>query len=450
MSEKYLSHHPMDFSSGDTPMTYQKTTPTPVRPVESEAPTLQQTAPHNPVRPMAPISPTRPQHRYPAPRTKPRSSENWGIVLIAISMLGCTIISSIGLIFVLNVIGDSTDELTPMKSNQAEPTSILYNTTDLEGVPPIIGEYDPFADAEWDPNAIPAFGTAQPISGAIANSLNIEPWDGKERFTVLLMGLDNRPNQPKGTCRTDTMMIISIDPINKRIGMLSIPRDTYVEVPGYGLHRVNAACTIGNVNNAGSGPILAMQTVQYNFGIRINDYFMVDFNTFINFIDKIGGIEVDVPRTINDPAYPSMNYGYDPFYLEAGPHHLDGATALKYARSRHDAPEGDIERARRQQQIIYAVRDKVLSLNMLDDLLAESPQLWKDFEDGIATGLSLEQVVRLIVYASEIPNNNITSNVVTYDYLIGYRTEGGASVLIPNRNKLISLMLEVFGEGYNQ
>jgi LCP family protein required for cell wall assembly len=246
------------------------------------------------------------------------------------------------------------------------------------------------------------------------------------------------------------MMIISIDPVQRRIGILSIPRDTYVDVPNYGLSRVNAACTIGNVRDPGSGPRLAMQTVQYNFGIRINDYLMVDFDTFISFIDRIGGIDVMVERTIDDPTYPNMNYGYDPFYLEAGQQHLDGETALKYARSRHDSPEGDIDRAERQQQILFAVRDKVLNVNMLDDLLVQSPVLWEEFESGISTGLTLEQIVRLAVYAKDIPSDKIIKGVVTYEYLIGYRTESGGSVLIPNRNKLISLMLEVFGEGYDE
>jgi anionic cell wall polymer biosynthesis LytR-Cps2A-Psr (LCP) family protein len=144
-----------------------------------------------------------------------------------------------------------------------------------------------------------------------------------------------------------------------------------------------------------------------------------------------------------------MFYGYDPFYISAGQHHLDGATALKYARSRHSSD--DIDRGRRQQQVVMAVRDQVLQANMLDDLVVQAPAIWNDLSAGIKTGLSLEQLVRLALYAREVPGENIKSGVLDWGYLQSWRKpDTGASLVIPNRYALPTLMTEIFGEGYNQ
>jgi len=364
--------------------------------------------------------------------------DNWIWVVAGLSILVFTLIVTLGIVVLVRLERQAADDdsiqAIAQQQPSIEPTSIIYSAIDPQELPP---------------EAVDENGE---IRGALeGNSLEIVPWDGEERFTVLLMGMDNRPGQSSSTtCRTDTMMVISLDPINDRIGILSIPRDTYVEIPGYrDLQRINTACTLGNLQQPGYGPILAMQTVQYNFGIRINDYVMIDFNAFIKIIDRIGGIDVYVEKTINDPTYPSMNYGYDPFYIEQGWQHLDGATALKYARSRHTSD--DIDRGRRQQQILLAVRDKVLSFNMIDDLIVNALPIWNDINEGVETGLSLDQIIQLALFAAEVPEENIKNAVVDWECcLMSYTTPNGASVLIPNRWALGPLMVEVFGEGYNQ
>ncbi len=355
----------------------------------------------------------------PRPRRQSRARErverrrsgqpgNWAWMVIAGTLVGMTLITAMLLIFVArdNDNSSSTNSLAPV-----EPTSAIYD----EG-------------------------------GALeGNSMVIEPWDGDERFTVLVMGLDSRPDEI-GMCRTDTIMVISIDPVTSRISILSIPRDTYVEIPEFGLRPINQACLIGNLDS-NSGPQLTMQTIQYNFGIRVHDYVLVNFNAFISIIDRIGGIDVVVEQEINDREYPDMFYGFDPFFLAAGDQHLDGETALKYARSRHTTD--DIDRGRRQQQIIFAARSKVLSLNMVDDLIAQAVPIWNDLSDGVETSLSLDDMIRLALYAKDIPGENILNRVVDWDYLVPYQLEDGTSVVIPDRSKLTPLMLEIFGEGYN-
>jgi LCP family protein required for cell wall assembly len=298
-------------------------------------------------------------------------------------------------------------------------------------------------------SALGGTGTGQQLTLSDGRSITLTPWDGISRFTVLLMGLDRRPGETGLAYRTDTIMLASIDPATKTIGVLSIPRDLYVEVPGYSeLQRINSPMVLGELRQPGYGPQLMMQTAQYNLGIRIHDYVAVDFNTFITLIDAIGGVDIDVPSPINDLQYPNMNFGYDPLYIPAGMQHMDGTLALKYARTRHG--DSDFQRAQRQQQVMYAVRDKVLNLDMLPQLIIQSPTLWGDLSQGVSTGLSLDQLIQLAWYLKDIPGGSIKTGVVDERYSIFYTTPQGASVLIPDRAKLGNLMVEVFGQNYSQ
>jgi LCP family protein required for cell wall assembly len=205
---------------------------------------------------------------------------------------------------------------------------------------------------------------------------------------------------------------------------------------------------LGELQQPGYGPQLAMQTVQYNLGIRVHDYVAVDFNTFITIVDAIGGIDVNVPYNISDPEYPDMNYGYDPFYIKAGEHHLDGTTALKYARTRHG--DSDFSRAERQQQVMYAIRDRVLNLNMMPQLITQAPTMWNAVSAGVSTGLTFDQVIQLIWYLKDVSSENIHTGVINESYTIGYMTPRGESVLVPDRARLGTLMVEVFGANYSQ
>lgn len=375
-----------------------------------------------------PITPTSPaRQRLNERKTARRKFQNnWAWAIIAVAMLGLTIVTSLVLIIVLQSDGDSNNTRVSDLVPKIEPTSIIYND-----------------------NALILEDDTTPIGGALeGNAMEIHQWDGENRLTILLMGMDNRPGQQRTICRTDTIMVISLDPDARTIGILSIPRDTYVEVPNYGLERINTACVLGNLERPGYGPELAMQTVQYNFGIRVNDYLMVDFNAFTSIIDRLGGIDVNVTKLIDDPQYPDMNYGYDPFYIEPGAHHLDGATALKYARSRHNSD--DIDRQRRQQEVISAVRQQAVDLDNWDTLLLQAPGMWADLDDGIETSLALDQIIELALFARDIPDGNMHEGIVSWEYLFSYTTPTGGSVVVPRRAVLGELMIEVFGENYNQ
>ena len=183
----------------------------------------------------------------------------------------------------------------------------------------------------------------------------------------------------------------------------------------YGLQRVNTAYFLGKSVQEGYGPMLAMQTVQYNLGIRVHDYMVYDFEAVMAAIDAVGGITIDVESDIVDNAYPDMYGGYDPLYIRAGQQTMNGELALKYARTRHGS--SDIDRARRQQEVIYAVRDRVLSADMLPSLLLRAPELWAQLSRHVSSGLALDQLLRLGVYASQIPASNIREGVIDFQHV---------------------------------
>jgi|FLYN01.1.fsa_nt_gi LCP family protein required for cell wall assembly len=354
-----------------------------------------------------------------------RGGGEWAWVIIAAAMLGVVIISSMS-IFLLLRSAQEEQEVIPTAA------AVLPTPVDVRG---------DFSDL--------SAGDGQEVTLDDGRSIVLQPWNGTSRFTVLMMGLDRRPGETGLAYRTDTMMLVSIDPHSNTVGILSLPRDLYVEVPGYSaLQRINSAMVLGELQRPGYGPTLAMQTAQYNFGIRVHDYVAVDFRAFITLVDAIGGIEVDVPYTINDPQYPNMYYGYEPFYLPAGFHHLDGATALKFARTRHQT--SDFERAERQQQVLYAIRDRILDLEMLPQLIVQSPTLLSQLSENVYTGLTLDQMIQLAWYLKEIPPENIRTGVVDARYTMGYMTPEGASVLVPNRALIGPLMVEVFGANYSE
>ena len=307
-------------------------------------------------------------------------------------------------------------------------------------------------------NAAPGAVTATPLAmGSPTPSptpgLSIQPWDGKQRFTVLLMGIDKRPGDSGTAFRTDTLIVMSLDPATHTAGMLSVPRDLFISIPpntvvgtGYGLQRINAAYAIGELVKPGSGPELEMQTVQYNLGMRINAYVVVDFQAVVSVVNAVGGIDVDVPYTINDPAYPNMNYGYDPLYIPAGHVHMDGDLALKYARSRHQTD--DLDRAKRQQQIIQAIRSKVLNLNMVPQLLVQAPTLWSELSADVHTDLTLDQLLQLAVYAKDIPISSIRQAVLDWSY-VQSQVYQGMDILVPDRALMGPLLIKTFGANFN-
>lgn len=286
--------------------------------------------------------------------------------------------------------------------------------------------------------SLPRRGGELPVTGI--TGVPLPDYEKKERVNILLIGIDQRPDEK--FARTDTMILVTIDPETKTAGMLSIPRDLWVTIPGYGENRINTAFYSGEKNAyPGGGPALAMKTVQYNLGVPVHFYVEVDFDGFRQIVDTLGGIEVDVPFAINDPTYPDNNYGYDPFYIDAGHHQLDGYTALKYARTRH-APGSDFGRAARQQQVLMAIRAKALQL----DIIPKIPELWASMAGTVETDLQLVDILELASLSDEIGSDSIQQAVIDETMTVDWVTEYGAQVLLPLREKIRPVIDSMFAE----
>lgn len=229
----------------------------------------------------------------------------------------------------------------------------------------------------------------------------ISNWNGEDRITILLLGADL--SAADGSSRTDTIMLVNIDPRTKSASILSIPRDVKVVIPGYGIDKINAAFALGDYNNVqGGGAGLMIRTIEANFGIPIHAFVQIDFNGFVEMVDTVGGVYVDNPYPIHDASYPAENFNYQRIYFPAGWQHLDGEAALIYARTRHQ--DGDTSRAARQQQVLLSMRDQHLNA----DLITQLPQLIVNFGDTVRTDISITDAMKLAQLGLEIPRENIT------------------------------------------
>jgi polyisoprenyl-teichoic acid--peptidoglycan teichoic acid transferase len=269
------------------------------------------------------------------------------------------------------------------------------------------------------------------------------PWDGASRVTMLIMGLDYRDwARGEGPARTDTMILLTIDPLTRTAGMLNIPRDLWVNIPGSGYGKINTAYAIGEGSRLpGGGPGLAVKTVEYFLGIPINYYAQVDFSAFEQFIDHLGGIEVDVPEEIKvDPIGPGNTV-----ILQPGKQTLDGPVALAYARARNT--EGaDFDRGNRQQQVIEAMRDRVLSANLLPSLVSKAPTLYQELRAGVNTNMELDEAISLAWLALQIPQENYKKGVIgpPNQVLFAKSPDGLLDILKPIPSQIRLLRDQIF------
>lgn len=270
----------------------------------------------------------------------------------------------------------------------------------------------------------------------------LTPWEKKERLNILLLGIDQRP-QEHGPHRTDTIIVLTLDPERGDAGMLSIPRDLWVPIPGYGDNRINMAYVLGELRDyPGGGPALAKKTVEEFLGYPIHYYVLVNFEGFKQIINLVGCVDIEVPEDIDDPEFPDDDYGYDPLFIPAGHHCMDGELALKYARTRRQG--ADYGRARRQQQVLLALKDKLLEQNLLTGLLPKLPQLARSLGDAVQTDLPLDKVIALARMADRFDLDHIKQLVIDNTLTTPSVTEGGAWVLLPKRDEIRPLVDELF------
>ncbi len=217
-------------------------------------------------------------------------------------------------------------------------------------------------------------------------------------FTVLLIGVDRREDMLEGV-RSDTLILVYVHPADGWAGMLAIPRDSVVNIPNLGQRKINTAYSHGfnnavalygaGTDAAAAGGALVAETVEGFLGVPIDHIAQIDFAGFEQIVDTLGGVPVDVAQPLLDGGYPTEDYGYERIYVPAGLQVLDGATALRYARSRHSS--SDFDRSARQQQVLRAMLDAVRARGLLDQATL-LPQLASDLEQSVSTTLPLSDL----------------------------------------------------------
>lgn len=248
-----------------------------------------------------------------------------------------------------------------------------------------------------------------PLDGDSDGAIDGRAWN------LLLLGSDNDRKFVFPAVLTQVMMVVHVDPLNKRVFMLSIPRDSWVAVPGQaGMHKIDQAFYMGAAarHSFDDGVRLARATIEQDYGISIDRYAWIGLGGFASVVDTVGGIDIDVTHPLLDDNYPddtgrgtraSNPYALKRLFLVPGPQHLTGEQALEYVRSRHADLVGDIGRTQRQQEVLEALKKKLDVSTIFSNLSA----LFRDLTGKVYTDLSQREMLSVANFARDLPASSI-------------------------------------------
>jgi len=256
--------------------------------------------------------------------------------------------------------------------------------------------------------------------------------EGDGRINILFLGIGDPSHA--GADLSDSMMVMSVDTRTHDVGMLSIPRDLWVDIPGLGYNKINDANAFGDSRTKDGGPALAMQVVSKTLGIPVQYFVRTDFTGLKEAVDTLGGVTVTVPQALYDSEYPCQNnekYSCG-LNIKAGTYVMNGTLALEYARCRKGYCGNDFGRARRQQDILLDMKDKALSLPTLVNP-AKISSLIDILGDNVRTDLSLDELKDFYNMLKGVSTSNVSQNVLdnTDNDLVVTANIGGASTVIP-------------------
>ncbi len=335
-------------------------------------------------------------------------------------------------------------------------TSVPIPVTGLEETTP---EPQPSA-TPFQPLPITAEANAivrstDPLSTAIPKRIMVEPtqplptpapWTGRERVNILVMGMDQREDADSfDVPRTDTMILLTVDPVTKTAGMVSIPRDLWIYQPEtVSWHKINTAYRWGELRRLpGGGPGQAMRAISRLLDVPVHYFVLVDFHAFTGLIDAMDGLDMHIREPITvDPLGPGNTVT-----LEPGVQTLSGEVALAYARNRSTEFD-DFDRTSRQQEVLMAIRDQVVDFNMLPGLVLQAPNLYRELSSNIRTNLTLDQSIRLAWLANQVPEENIRRSAFDFRKDFFYETidtdAGPQAVLILKPEGIRRIKEELF------
>lgn len=304
------------------------------------------------------------------------------------------------------------------------PTALFWSTATPMPTNTLVPEPSP------TPLADPPSPTPVPTSVEILPlNPNIE--------VIAVLGID----EPHGSAiwRTDSIILAFVDRDVQRLSLLSIPRDLWLQIPGYSANRINTIDALGErTRYPGGGRGLLHEALRFNLGVPVHHYVRIDFQGFIDIVDTMGGVDVDVKAPLSDDfPDPTAPTGWAYLELPAGPAHLDGQTALSYCRSR--ATTDDFDRSTRQQQVLFALAKKALTV----DTLARAPQLWTQLDAAVDTDLDLASSLQLAYFVQGLPEGQIRSRQIDPSLIQYWNTPEGAQVLLPRTAEIRQFILDL-------
>lgn len=287
-------------------------------------------------------------------------------------------------------------------------------------------------------------GLLQAVKNFIFHSDNLLAGQTEDRVNILLLGMGGYGHD--GPYLTDTNIIVSIKPNAKQVAMISVPRDLGVVIYEHGLKKINYANSFGEVANPGQGGEYARKLFADIFKLDIPYYIRVDFKAFAELIDTVGGINVTVPRAFTDNLYPGPNDSYQTISFATGAQTMNGDTALKYARSRHgnNGEGSDFARARRQQLILLALKDKLLSFGTYSNPV-KIQKIMDSLSTHVTTNLDFGQLMYLARLARNF-NGDLKSLVLDNSengFLTSVNTAENGFLLIPKSGHFENINLAI-------
>lgn len=300
--------------------------------------------------------------------------------------------------------------------------NFIYNPSNPTTTPTPFQPIDP--TAIFTPTATPVPPTPTQQIGQFSNNPSA-PRAGllpqpKGQINILLLGSDQR--RGSGGFRTDVVLLVTINPADNLINITSFPRDLYVTIPGYAQNRINTA-------HARGGFETTADTFEFNFGVRPDYYALINFWSFVDVVNSLGGIDVYASKPLSERTA----IGW--FNIPEGWNHMDGETALYYTRSRYST--SDFDRNRRQQEVITGIVDKMMNLYTI----AKIPELYRIYSENVTTNMKLSDVIPLIPVAARIKStDNIQHYYIGRGEVTSWRTPGGAAVLLPNKAAVEAVM----------
>ncbi|MEW6225007.1 MAG: LCP family protein [Chloroflexota bacterium] len=316
---------------------------------------------------------------------------------------------------------------------------------------------DPSATPDESESPDPSVDVGPISSDAVGTqAATLPPWDGKERLNILLVGVDQR--QGERTFNTDTLIVVSVDPVTGQVAMFQVPRDMVdVPVPA-NAQRVWGSVYRGKINswfmqNRGREDLWPGQTAQargFNslkallgelYGLEIPYYVMVNFQGFREVVDTVGGVQINVQIPVAESTYPAGAGYLRRVYIPAGPQHMTGSEALIYARSRHRAQGGDFDRGRRQQRVLISLKDQMNARAVMANL----DSLVRTLSQSVKTDIKTGDVARLLSLADSVDTKNVRSYVFAPPfYATEYPSSDRGYIITPRIARIRSAVREAF------